>query len=137
SITARGTNVTWDIDGRRLATVDTTALTLSTNIFVGYHDPFVSVTTNAAVQFGLFDNVRVESLGRPNITAISYQGTFVLIDFTGEAGDSTTDFEIQKTATLNATFGSVSASITDLGNNQFRANVLTSGGVSFFRVHRF
>ena len=37
---------------------------------------------------------------------------------------------------IDATFGSVSASITDLGNNQFRANVPTSGGASFFRVHR-
>src|SRR5207249_3508256 len=96
AIMRHGTNVTWDIDGRRLATVDTTLLSLSTNVFVGYHDPFATpLTTNAAAQFGLFDNVRVESLSRPNIIAISYQGTFVLIDFTGENGDTIADFEIQ------------------------------------------
>jgi len=55
-----GNVVEWFIDGLKIASV-TNTLTAN-NIFVGYWDSFISVSDNAALSFGLVDNVRVERL---------------------------------------------------------------------------
>ncbi len=54
----------WRIDGLDIATVDAnvgSSVGLSGNISIGYMDPFTSVSDNAALSFGLIDNVRVIS----------------------------------------------------------------------------
>ncbi|MDB6058276.1 MAG: Endoglucanase [Verrucomicrobiales bacterium] len=53
------TNVTWYVDGLKLASVSASSITAS-NIFVGYWDPFTSLSDNTNLSFGLIDNVRVE-----------------------------------------------------------------------------
>jgi len=58
-IAKRGNIVEWSIDGVKLAAF-TSASVVASNIFVGYWDPFVSISDNAALSFGLVDNVRVE-----------------------------------------------------------------------------
>lgn len=55
----QGSRVDWFIDGLRIATVTNASLTAS-NIFVGYWDPFTSVSDNTNLSFGLVDNLRVE-----------------------------------------------------------------------------
>jgi len=55
-----GNVVEWFIDGLKIASV-TNTLTAG-NIFVGYWDSFASISDNAALSFGLVDNVRVERL---------------------------------------------------------------------------
>ncbi|MEY4387083.1 MAG: hypothetical protein RLY20_2366, partial [Verrucomicrobiota bacterium] len=57
-VSRNGNTVEWFIDGLKIATV-TSALTAS-NIFVGYWDPFTSVSDNTNLSFGLVDNLRVE-----------------------------------------------------------------------------
>jgi hypothetical protein len=136
SITRRTNSITWDIDGRRIAMVDSTAMNLSTNIFVGYHDPFNSLTTNAPVQFGLFDNLRVETLSRPSITAVSYASGTVQIDFTAEFGDPPAAFEVLSSSAVTGPFVSATANITQLGNNLFRAQLTVNGSTKFFLIHR-
>jgi hypothetical protein len=141
AITKRASNnsVIWNIDGRRIATIDISALGsfISTNVFIGFHDAFPSVTTNAACQFGLFDNVRIETLSRPSITSLSPTGSTVVIDFTGEENDSTTDFEIQAASTVTGPYVPVAGTIVQLSNPvKFEATVPASGSPAFFRVHR-
>jgi GH25 family lysozyme M1 (1,4-beta-N-acetylmuramidase) len=54
-----GNTVEWYIDGLKLATVSGVSATAS-NIFVGFWDPYTSLTDNTNVSFGLVDNLRVE-----------------------------------------------------------------------------
>ncbi|MEZ6083425.1 MAG: hypothetical protein R3E58_05610 [Phycisphaerae bacterium] len=54
----------WRIDGASTSPRSTQMLEplrLSGNISIGYMDPFTSVSDNAALSFGLIDNVRVIS----------------------------------------------------------------------------
>lgn len=58
-ISKTGNTVEWFIDGLKLATINNAAF-IASNIFIGYWDSFSSVSDNAALSFGLVDNVRVE-----------------------------------------------------------------------------
>jgi GH25 family lysozyme M1 (1,4-beta-N-acetylmuramidase) len=58
-VSKRGSTVDWVVDGVRLAMIFNASLTAS-NVFVGFWDPFSSLSANNAVNFGLVDNVRVE-----------------------------------------------------------------------------
>ena len=58
-ISRTGTTVEWFMDGLKLATINNATVTAS-NIFVGYWDSFPSISDNAALSFGLVDNMRVE-----------------------------------------------------------------------------
>jgi hypothetical protein len=71
-IARQGRNVEWAIDGVKLATLTNVTFTAS-NIFMGYWDPFASVSDNAVLSFGVVDNVRVESPAvAPSISAPAY-----------------------------------------------------------------
>lgn len=59
-VSKRGTTVDWVVDGIRFATISNATLTAS-NVFVGFWDPFPSLSSNNIINFGLVDNVRVES----------------------------------------------------------------------------
>ena len=54
-----GSTVEWFIDGLKIASVSGAAITAS-NIFVGYWDPFASLSDNTNLSFGVVDNLRVE-----------------------------------------------------------------------------
>ena len=58
-VSKRGSTVDWVIDGIRFATISNATFTAN-NVFVGFWDPFASLSANNAVNFGLVDNVRVE-----------------------------------------------------------------------------
>jgi len=58
-IAKRGNIVEWSIDGVKLAAFTSASVTAD-NIFVGYWDPFASISDNSALSFGLVDNVCVE-----------------------------------------------------------------------------
>ena len=58
-ISRRGSTVNWSVDGILLATISNATYTAS-NVFVGFWDPFASLTDNTNLSFGLVDNVRVE-----------------------------------------------------------------------------
>jgi GH25 family lysozyme M1 (1,4-beta-N-acetylmuramidase) len=58
-VSRRGSTVDWSIDGFRVATISNAVFSAS-NIFVGFWDPFASLTDNTNLSFGLMDNVRVE-----------------------------------------------------------------------------
>jgi hypothetical protein len=58
-INKNGSTVEWFIDGLKIASLSGASLPGS-NIFVGYWDPFASVSDNTNLSFGLVDNLRVE-----------------------------------------------------------------------------
>ena len=59
-VSKRGGTVDWVVDGIRFATISNATFTAS-NVFVGFWDPFSSLSSNNVINFGLVDNVRVES----------------------------------------------------------------------------
>jgi GH25 family lysozyme M1 (1,4-beta-N-acetylmuramidase) len=59
-VSKRGSTVDWIVDGVRFATISNATFTAS-NVFVGFWDPFASLSSNNVINFGLVDNVRVES----------------------------------------------------------------------------
>lgn len=59
-VSRRGSTVDWVVDGIRLATISNATLTTS-NVCVGFWDPFASLTDNTNLSFGLIDNLRVEA----------------------------------------------------------------------------
>jgi GH25 family lysozyme M1 (1,4-beta-N-acetylmuramidase) len=59
-VSRRGSTVDWVVDGVRFCTISNATFTAS-NVFVGFWDPFNSLSANNAINFGLVDNVRVES----------------------------------------------------------------------------
>jgi GH25 family lysozyme M1 (1,4-beta-N-acetylmuramidase) len=58
-VSRRGSTVNWAVDGILFATISNATFTAS-NVFVGFWDPFASLTDNTNLSFGLVDNVRVE-----------------------------------------------------------------------------
>ena len=67
-VNKNGNVIGWFIDGLKICSV-TNTLT-SSNIFVGYWDPFASLSDNTNLSFGLVDNLRVEVPAvAPTITA--------------------------------------------------------------------
>ena len=58
-VSRRGGTVDWVIDGIRMATISNATFTAS-NVFVGFWDPFASLSSNNVINFGLVDNMRVE-----------------------------------------------------------------------------
>ena len=58
-VSRRGSTVDWVVDGVRMATISNATFNAS-NVFVGFWDPFASLSDNNTLSFGLVDNVRVE-----------------------------------------------------------------------------
>jgi hypothetical protein len=58
-VSRRGSTVDWAIDGIRIATITNASFTAG-NVFVGFWDPFASLSSDNVINFGLVDNVRVE-----------------------------------------------------------------------------
>ena len=59
-VSKRGSTVDWVVDGVRFCTISNATFTAS-NVFIGFWDPFLSLSSNNVINFGLVDNVRVES----------------------------------------------------------------------------
>jgi hypothetical protein len=77
-LTKVGTEVTWSIDGLRIVTT-LGALISGDNVFIGYWDPFTSVSDNPLLTFGLIDNLRVETIPEPGATGLALVGAATLL----------------------------------------------------------
>jgi GH25 family lysozyme M1 (1,4-beta-N-acetylmuramidase) len=58
-VNKNGSTIEWFIDGLKYCSVTNATLT-SSNISIGYWDPFSSLSSNTNLSFGLVDNLRVE-----------------------------------------------------------------------------
>jgi len=81
-ITKVGNTVTWDIDGKRIATVDASAIALGGgDILLNHFDINAGSSTDPnadALLFGLFDNVRVVAVPEPSTYALLGIGALVI-----------------------------------------------------------
>ena len=77
-ISRRGNTVNWAVDGILFATITNVTFTAS-NVFVGFWDPFASLTDNTNLSFGLVDNLRVEVPAVAPILTLQTGATFSII----------------------------------------------------------
>jgi hypothetical protein len=142
TLTVQGDNMTWDIDGYRIATVpiSTTLGSLQgNNVFLGFHDWFASTNGNPDLQFVLYDNVRVESAVTPIIITsieIITGGTEVKVSFTANASAVAGDFELHKSGTVAGPYlDDAGANITGAVGS-FEAVTAISPGQQFYRIFK-
>jgi hypothetical protein len=84
-ITKVGNDVTWTIDGLRIATL-TSATLAGNNIFVGHWDVFASTTANPEMNFSIVDNLRVEVIPEPSTCLLGCLGAIGLLVFRRKKG---------------------------------------------------
>jgi hypothetical protein len=81
-INKSGNVIEWFINGLKICSVTNSSLAAS-NVFVGYWDPFSSLSDNTNLSFGLVDNLRVEV---PAVApAITLQPQPLAVNVTGNA----------------------------------------------------
>jgi GH25 family lysozyme M1 (1,4-beta-N-acetylmuramidase) len=129
-VSCRGNSVDWVVDGVRLAYVPQATFN-SSNVFVGYWDPFASLSSNNVVNFGLLDNVRVEVPAVAPVLVLQPGEIFQLIG-SGQTGatyileTSTNLADWTSLTNLTATNGVFEFDFAPLDNDQqrfFRARV--------------
>lgn len=108
----------------------------SGNVMLGFVDAYDSIGTDVAAAV-VFDNIRVVDLTQPTvtITEVKIVGTNVEIDFTGPTSDAASAFVLQEAATVNGTYGDVSATITG-SNGNYKAVRAVGGSQQFYRIKR-
>jgi hypothetical protein len=131
-----GSNVTWFIDGIEIAAITNATLSAS-NIFLGYWDPFASLSDHRPVAFGLVDNVRVE-VPTPQMLAPTLEGFNMRVNWQGNGGSS---YVLQSATNLIGTnvFRDISPVITVSGSglvttNYLDAGALTNSPARFYRI---
>jgi GH25 family lysozyme M1 (1,4-beta-N-acetylmuramidase) len=143
-INKTGNVIEWFIDGLKICSV--TNILTSSNIFVGYWDPFTSLSDNTNLSFGLVDNLRVEvpavapaitaqplaqavkvtsnatfTVTATGVPAVSYQWRFNGTNIAGANGSSYTRTNVQY-----AGAGSYSVLVTNLAGSVVSSNALLS-----------
>jgi hypothetical protein len=131
-----GSNVTWFIDGIEIAAITNATLSAS-NIFLGYWDPFASLSDHRPVAFGLVDNVRVE-VPIPQMLVPTLEGFNMRVNWQGNGGSS---YVLQSATNLIGTnvFRDISPVITVSGSglvttNYLDAGALTNSPARFYRI---
>jgi hypothetical protein len=142
TLTVEGDNMTWEIDGYRIATVPISGsigAIQGNNVFLGFHDWFTSTNGNPDLQFVLYDNVRVESFATPlvitNIEIIS-GGTEVKVSFAASSSAVAADFELHKSGTVDGTYLNDPTAIITGAAGSFEAVTAISPGQQFYRINQ-
>lgn len=138
-ISRRGSTVDWVVDGVRMATISNATFTAS-NVFVGFWDPFPSLSDNNALSFGLVDNVRVEVPAVAPIITTNPQPQVVKlgtnVTFTAAAsGLPTPNFQWRFNGTnisgmTNSTLTLTQTALTNAGNYSVVATNVAGSAVS-------
>lgn len=144
-ITKLGSTVLWDVDGIRLAAINTATrgTKLSTNIFVGQFDVNGTQTSVALDQFScnLVDNLVVEQLPNPTvptITSIAFaNNTNVVVNFTGSTSDFPLLFSLVSSTNVTGTFNYTRSTITQSSPGVFQAvTPYTTNAANYYRILR-
>jgi Calx-beta domain-containing protein len=139
-ITKQGTNVTWDIDGLRIANTTYSLPFVGSNFSLGYEDINTSVTAIPRMNMAIVDNLKVETLSIPGlaITKITLinGGANVQIDFTGNAADLPTNYTLQSSSVVEGPYSDISSVNSSSGPGTFRAVAVASGDKQFYRIKR-
>lgn len=127
-IAKRGNIVEWSIDGVKLASFTSAAVT-DDKVFVGYWDPYASISDAPELSFGLVDNVRVEvftNAAPPADVIIDNPSATMVGDWT--TGTMSTD-KFGTDYYFQSTKGNGSAYI------EFRPNLQASGNYQVYEWH--
>lgn len=140
-ITKLGNTLVWQLDGVLMATVNAARLgyTLSTNIFLGQSDINNGQASTPEMQFGLYDNLVVESLPAPavSITNINFAGSSALLTFTGGTNDPAAAYLLQQAPSVTGPYtNNLTATITNVSVGVFRAVAGTNAVTQFYRIQR-
>jgi hypothetical protein len=135
-LTKIGSNVTWVIDGVKIASVNATGTVMSSNVFVGFYDPSSNISPIPDLSFALIDNLKVVTMQAPLITKIQNAGGSVTVDFSASTVDSPSGFTLQSASSVTGPFVDVSSSNSQLSPGQFRAVRASSGSAQFYRIRR-
>lgn len=140
-ITKLGSTVTWHLDGLLMSTVNVAKFgyTLSTNIFVGQSDINAGQSGVPEMQFGLYDNLVVETLAAPavTITNITLSGSNAVMTFTGGTNDPAATYVLQQSPAVAGPYtNNLSATITNVSTGVFRAVTAAGGDTQFYRILR-
>ena len=138
-VSRRGSTVDWVVDGVRFCTISNATFTAS-NVFVGFWDPFASLSSNNVINFGLVDNVRVETSAiAPVFSVQPFAQTVKLgtnVSFTAAAsGLPTPNFQWQFNGTnisgaTNSTYALTFVAATNVGNYSVVATNLAGSASS-------
>jgi hypothetical protein len=141
-----GGQISWYIDGLRIATIDAATVTLGGgNILFNYFDINAGSSSDPnspSVAFGLIDNVRVEALTTttpqaPEVTSIAITGGNVQIDFAGASSDTPAAFALQSSPNAESGYASEGGVIiTQVGPGRFHVQTAVSGEKRFYRIQR-
>ncbi len=83
------------------------------------------------------DDLKVVVLHKPRLTSITPpSGSSLEIGFTGGAADTGADFEVERAPAVHGSYSRVPSTITELGDNAFKAAAASSGDQSYYRVKR-
>ncbi|MEO7299307.1 MAG: Calx-beta domain-containing protein [Verrucomicrobiota bacterium] len=145
-VITKATNIVkWAIDGVTIATVTNDPLSLSTNVFIGYHDQYAGISGTPDMSFAIVDNLKVMSytdlppavITTPNITKIQVVGSNVVIDFTGGAADAPSAFKLQSSATVDGTYTDTAPAANITGSSgTYQATIAVNGSTRFYRIKR-
>jgi hypothetical protein len=145
-IEKRGTQVSWFVDGLRLATVDASEITFGGgNILFNYFDINAGSTTdpNAPdLHFALVDNVRVQQLTtttptQPEITGTTLVTEGLRLTFTGSTNDAPTAFSLVGSETVNGAYTPVAgATISQTAPGTFEVIIPLGTGNGFYQIQR-
>jgi hypothetical protein len=144
-ITKQGSTITWHLDGKLIATVNTNGVNFGGGNILFLHSDINAGSSSdgnaEALAFGLIDNVRVETLTvippqAPNITGIALTNNTAIITFTGATNDSAASFTVESVASLGSPFGSAGVTNQVLSPGVFQATVPISGASRFYRIRR-
>jgi hypothetical protein len=111
-------------------------------LMLGYDCPIQGIynqyigTPDASAYFA---NIQVVSLDvGPTITSITLNSGNVVIQFTGNSDDTTANFALQSTSTVNGAFSDVSpaATFTQLGLGVFQVIYPENGNARFYQIRR-
>ena len=83
-ITKTNNFINWSIDGVSIATVNATAMSLSTNILFTYFDSNAASSTDLNAPnllFGLYDNITVTLVPEPSVAVLTGLGLVALVGF--------------------------------------------------------
>jgi hypothetical protein len=127
-----GKIITLKINNTTILSYSNSTAYASGNIMVGYDDAFDSIGLSSS--YVVIDNLRVIRLAGLSITAIQDLGASVQLDFTFALNDAPSAFKVQSATVVSVPYADGAATIVQLSPGTYRATVVKSGDVRYYRI---
>lgn len=106
------------------------------DVFLGYNDQYPSI--GSAQGYAIFDNVRVVQVTTAPviITQIKVNNGLVTVNFTGDATDTPSSFQLQSSGSVNGPYADDNSAVISGTGGVFQASSTVSGTMRFYRIRR-